>query len=165
MKILVLDSHACAAVPMIDVLRELGHEVIKAFNINDANSYWQENSNFDCLIVDITGPVDGLTEEEIEQTQEGWISGWIWLQNYLLAENPDFASRVIIYSTRETMQTLQKAEPASNEKVRIIFSQSSIISDEKDPAVARKIKVVLKGAGCAELLLAALEQIRELKTA
>ena len=121
MKILVLDSHAVAAVPMVDCLREEGHEVIKAFNINDANSHWQyDGSMFDCLIVDITGPVDGLNEEEKKQTKEGWISGWIWLKNYLLKEKPSFAARVIIFSTQQTLQVLEQAEPEAF-KSRVSF--------------------------------------------
>lgn len=65
MKILVLDCQAMAVIPMVDFFQEEGcHEVITAYNINDANSLWLEKSPFDCLIVDITGPVDGLTDKE-----------------------------------------------------------------------------------------------------
>ncbi|MCX6744734.1 MAG: hypothetical protein NTX82_04385 [Candidatus Parcubacteria bacterium] len=128
MKILVLDRHAMAAVQMVDFLREEGHhEVINAFNINDANSHWQyDGSPFDCLIVDITGPVDGLTEEEKNQTKEGWISGWIWLKNYILKEKPAFTPRVIIYSTQQTLQVLEEADPkAMKSGVSIICKNGS----------------------------------------
>ncbi|MCX6739936.1 MAG: hypothetical protein NTZ49_01760 [Candidatus Parcubacteria bacterium] len=115
-----MDSHSCAKT-FADILQDEGHEVVGALNPSDANGYWIYNpGNFDCIIIDVTGTYVGLTEAEQKQTKDGWTTGWIWLKNYILKEKPDFASRVIIFSTSESLEILDEADPSARQKVRIV---------------------------------------------
>lgn len=141
MKILVVDCHGARKM-MIMFLQKQGHEVYDAYNINDANYYLRESGPFNCIIIDIQGPVDGLTDAEKQQTERGEISGWIWLKNYVLKQNPDLAARIIIYSTSQTITILNRVDPSADEKVKIISIQGRDSGAEKVLAQLKQISKI-----------------------
>ena len=95
MKILVLDDRGSVNVHVAGMLEDEGHIVIRAFNCNDAESYWKK---CDCLIVDLNLPTDGLSEDQIVHTRGGLLTGWVWLKTHVLSHKPEIAERTIIFS-------------------------------------------------------------------
>jgi hypothetical protein len=98
---------------MTEALVLRGHTVYQAYSVNDAKSYWTSQS-IDCLIVDSNMVTDGLSPEEVEQTHDGMLTGWIWLHNYVLKENEKMRNRTIIYT--EYMSDLLALVPDSELK-------------------------------------------------
>jgi hypothetical protein len=82
---------------MKENLLEKGHTLFDSFSIMDAQSYW-EDEQIDCLLVDLNLSPEGLTDDEIEKTENGLLTGWIWLKEYVLKKNPGMKNKIIIYS-------------------------------------------------------------------
>jgi len=102
MRILFLEDVGRVSYYIKQQLEKAGHEVDMAFNISRANGYLdekaQEKVQYDCLIVDLNMPTNGLKEEEIKNTHNGLFTGWIWLHDVVFKSNPDYHERTIIFS-------------------------------------------------------------------
>ena len=84
MKILILENQGSISLLLKAHLTQEGHEVYNAFNVNDARSYWEsKEKKIDCIIVDLNMVPAGLTPAEAQATENGLITGWIWLKNYI----------------------------------------------------------------------------------
>jgi CheY-like chemotaxis protein len=102
---------------MANALTELGHKVFSAYSVSDANSYLDEEK-IDCIIVDLNMPTNGLSQGEVELTNDGLLTGWIWLHEYVLKEKPNMKERTIIYT--EYMSEL-RAKISNNELEGILI--------------------------------------------
>ena len=105
MNILLLEDRGSTAHFLLRWLKENGHLVLGkmnqgAYNINDANSIWSQRKEVPvhCMIVDLDVPPDGLSDDQIKDAGGGCLSGWIWLRNEVLQNEPEMRSRTIIYS-------------------------------------------------------------------
>jgi hypothetical protein len=67
--------------------------------VSDAMDLFRMNKNsINWLVVDLNVPVVGLKRDEIDKSDSGRIAGWIWLENYVFPQNPEFKKRTIIFS-------------------------------------------------------------------
>lgn len=97
MKILLIEDRGSVSFYLKALIEQDGDEVIEAYSILDAQSCLEKNK-IDCIILDLNLDAFGLTELEERQTENGTITGWIWLNNYVLNKNPEMQERTIIYS-------------------------------------------------------------------
>jgi DNA-binding NarL/FixJ family response regulator len=100
MTILFLEDKGAVTEYVTEALKRLGHVVIEAYDVNDAQSAWEDRVSqpIDCLLVDLNMPADGLTDEEKGRTAAGLLTGWIWLETYVFPEVPEMRTRTIIFS-------------------------------------------------------------------
>lgn len=100
MRILFIEDRGSVSVPVTETLELDGYEVISAYDINDAQSAWEnrEVEPIDCLIIDLNMPADGLTDDQKKQTFGGLLTGWIWLRDYIFKDYPDMRKRTVILS-------------------------------------------------------------------
>ncbi len=99
MKILLVEDLGSVSEYLVEALREQGHEVLEAGDIDDARSFWEdEGETIDCLIVDLNMDPAGLDDTEIEATRGGLLTGWVWLTRHVFADDPDMRRRTIIYT-------------------------------------------------------------------
>ncbi|MCX6344986.1 MAG: hypothetical protein NT018_07910 [Armatimonadetes bacterium] len=97
MRILLLEDRGTAN-QLVSWLEDRQHIVHHALSIRDARSVHLKD--IDCIIADLNMSSVGLKEDEIAKTDSGIITGWIWLENYVLNAKPwDMRkNRVIILS-------------------------------------------------------------------
>lgn len=100
MKILFVENSGEAAYPLTEWLEDDGHEVLLAADCAVAQDFWDE-ADIDCLIVDLNMEPAGLKAEEIERTQGGLFTGWIWLKNYVFSQDESAKKRTIILTAYE----------------------------------------------------------------
>ncbi len=98
MNILVMEDRA-VALDIEDVILEMeeGHKVLIANGVRDARSHW-EYEKIDVIIADLNFSTEGLEPEEAAQTQDGRLTGWVWLREYVFKNDPKMKKRTIIYS-------------------------------------------------------------------
>lgn len=95
-KVLLLEDNAYMNSSLKELLEEDGYIVFEARKITDANDIFKNGVNF--LIIDLNVSTIGLTDEELRKTEGGILSGWVWIQDYVLASNPEYKRKIIIYS-------------------------------------------------------------------
>ncbi|WP_321473453.1 hypothetical protein [uncultured Paludibaculum sp.] len=101
MNILFLEDRGSVTEYIKEILeRDNKHRVIEAFDINDAQSSWEDRTKqpIHCMIIDLNMPADGLTEVEEAATAAGLLTGWIWLREYVFKVDPGMKARTIIFS-------------------------------------------------------------------
>lgn len=100
MTILFLEDRGSVSVPLTEKLELDGYNVISAYDINDAQSVWENRKEMpiDCLIIDLNMPADGLSEDEQKQTNGGLQTGWIWLREYVFKDHAEMKARTVIFS-------------------------------------------------------------------
>jgi hypothetical protein len=138
MNILVLEDRGVVSSPLIDALHEKGHVVWDAGWIYDAISAWRRDKP-DCLIVDLNMIPDGLTDEQIEETQGGLLTGWVWLKHYVFPEGEHWKGRTLIYT--RYFKEFQDSVPES-ERTGI-----EVIPKTAEHAAAQVLEFVSKLAG------------------
>lgn len=101
MTILFLEDKGSVTEYVMEMLERDGHHrVIEAYDINDAQSAWEDRVQrpIDCLIIDLNMPADGLSKVEEAATAAGLLTGWIWLTDYVFKDAPRMKARTIIFS-------------------------------------------------------------------
>ena len=100
MNVLLLEDRGAAAYYVTRWLSDNGHTVLDAFNPADATSHWQQRHvvPIHCVILDLYLPSDGLSEEQMETSEGGFLNGWVWLRDVVLTAEPSMRNKVIIYS-------------------------------------------------------------------
>jgi CheY-like chemotaxis protein len=98
--ILVLEDRGRVSYYMEEALRSRGHTVLSAGNIWEAQYHWDQRSEtvVNCIIADLNMSSDGLTPDETERTQEGILTGWVWLTERVYRDDPEMMPRTVIYS-------------------------------------------------------------------
>ena len=116
MNVLLLEDRGAAAFFVEQWLRQNGHNVLSAFNPNDAHSHWskREEVPIHCIILDLNLPTDGLSDSQRERTVGGLLSGWVWLHDVALADAAEMRQRTIIYS--DYIPTLRQNVPEEKYK-------------------------------------------------
>jgi hypothetical protein len=94
--ILLLEDNGYMYSILKELLEEDNFEVKSAFQISDAIDNF--NEKIDYLIVDLSVLPIGLTKEQLDLTNGGIYSGWIWLQEYVFNDHPKYRRKTIIYS-------------------------------------------------------------------
>jgi len=112
-QILVLEDRGTVAEYLEETLREAGHIVHSCFNVLDARSALSDS--IDCLIIDLNMPAEGLTKEQIAQTNAGMFTGWIWLRDEVYSNKPALREATIIYS--DYLTQFRKEEQMKEEDV------------------------------------------------
>ena len=97
MNILLFEDRGSVFKPLKDALETMGHKILDAYNIYEANEYLDQG-HIDCIILDLNMSPDGLSDEEKKQTEDGILTGWIWLKNYALPTVPMLRQCTIIIS-------------------------------------------------------------------
>lgn len=97
MNVLILEDRGSVAENLKNSLELEGCKVFNAPNVWAATEIWDEN-RIDCIILDLNMSPEGMTEEQIEETELGLLTGWIWLRDHVLKSHPDMKERTIIYS-------------------------------------------------------------------
>lgn len=100
MKILLIEDNGSVAYPLMEYLDDEGHEVLLADNCAMAQDLWDEGG-INCLIVDLNMAPMGLKPQEIEQTQGGLFTGWVWLKNYVFSKDEAMRKRTIVLTAYE----------------------------------------------------------------
>ena len=100
MNILFLEDRGATAYYVERWFETNGHQVLSAFNPNDAQSHWRRRAEtpIDCIMLDLQTSMDGLTDEQKADAQGGTLAGWVWLRDNVLKEAPEMRQRTIIYS-------------------------------------------------------------------
>lgn len=100
MNVLFLEDRGATAYNLERWLQRNGHNVLGAFNPNDAQSHWRrrEKTPIGCIILDLQTSMDGLTDGQKANAEGGTLAGWVWLRDNVLAEAPEMRQRIIIYS-------------------------------------------------------------------
>jgi CheY-like chemotaxis protein len=93
--ILVLEDQASVAHGIEKVLIEKGHSVYSAFSVRAGQAYLCDN-DIDCIIVDLNLGSEDLNEEEKKETQGEVLTGWVWLDKYVIQKNLIPRERIII---------------------------------------------------------------------
>lgn len=131
MNILHLEDRGSVAYFFSRNLETRGHNILRAFNINDAQSYWNDRQSvpIDCIIIDLQVPMDGLTNEQIDNTEGGILAGWIWLHDEVLSTCPQMKRKSIIYS--DFLSVLNNKIPSKQLKgIKLVFKDQRNSSDE-----------------------------------
>jgi CheY-like chemotaxis protein len=123
MNILVLEDRGSVSFYLEDALRRKGHRVFSAFSVADAQSYW-DSERIDCIIADSNMNPDGLTQDEIDETEHGLLTGWTWLRNHVFAERKDMMERTIFY-TDYLERVVQAIPPAELGGVHLLPKKGS----------------------------------------
>lgn len=113
MNILSLEDRGSTAYYFDLWVENSGHTILKAYNINDAQSHWNNRNSvsIDCIVLDLQVPLDGLTPNQRERAEGGTLAGWIWLSDYVLKTDLEMKKRIIIYS--DYLPVLHERIPAS----------------------------------------------------
>ena len=100
MRILFLEDRGSVSEPITGKLKQDGYDVISAYDINDAQSVWENRGKrpIDCLIIDLNMPADGLSDHEKEDTKGGLLTGWIWLREHVFKDDADMKAKTVIFS-------------------------------------------------------------------
>jgi DNA-binding response OmpR family regulator len=97
MNILVLEDRGSVSCYLEEALRQISHQVFSAFNILDAQTYW-ETERIDCIILDSNMRTDGLNAKETERADDGLLTGVIWLLERVFKKSNEMKQRTIIYT-------------------------------------------------------------------
>jgi len=104
MKILILEDSGSIYESFNDYAKENNMEFIKANKISAANDVFNDQKKYiDLILVDLNVLPSGLLPNEVDQTDGGKLSGWIWLKNYVLTEDISWRNKIIIYSEYVTV--------------------------------------------------------------
>lgn len=128
-KIMILDDNLYTAEALLEdidtVLRSHGiHdiEVIAATDIYEANSIVENASSEElkCIITDLNMSPRGLSDEEKQKTQGAVLTGWVWVNKYVLKEDKFKKTHIIFYSAfiKELRRNNQYRQLSFNEKSR-----------------------------------------------
>lgn len=118
MNILLLEDSGSIYAAFNELATENGINFIKAYQISDAIDVFDTNKDsLDIILVDLNVIATGLTNDEINLTDGGKLSGWIWLKNYVLKEDSKLAKKVIIYS--EYINVLKKSLTSSKSRAEL----------------------------------------------
>jgi hypothetical protein len=100
MNVLFLEDRGASAYNVERWLGLNGHNVLGAFNYNDAQGHWRrrEMVPVHCIILDLQISMDGLSNEQKGDAEGGTLAGWVWLRDNVLADAPEMRRRTIIYS-------------------------------------------------------------------
>ena len=100
MNVLFLEDRGSTVFFVEQWLKENGHNVLSAFNPNDAQVHWSKRDEvpIHCIILDLQVLTAGLTSKQKKRSFGGTLSGWIWLRDKVLTEVPEMRQRTIIYS-------------------------------------------------------------------
>ena len=98
MNVLILEDRGSVSHFLIEALEARKYQVFPASSVHDANSILEGEDQIDAIILDLNMSPDGLTEEEIKQTDFGLFTGWIWLNNYAWRMYPYLGNRTLIFS-------------------------------------------------------------------
>lgn len=100
MNVLFVEDRGDVSYYVTKALQERGHNVIAAYDYDDAESHWQGRStvSVDCIILDLNLPSEGLAPEDQQKSRGGLLSGWLWLTGKVLKDEPIMRGRVAIYS-------------------------------------------------------------------
>ncbi len=139
MNVLVLEDRGSVAHYMRDALEENGHVVLDAVGINDAKSHFR-NETVDCIIADLNMSPSGLNPQEIEETGDGLLTGWIWLRDYVYKEDPSMKRRTIILSEYTYALEIVPAEDLSG--IRQVDKKGSVSPADK---VLRYVQDIARG--------------------
>ncbi len=112
MTILVLEDRGAVSFRLRELLQKEKYTVYEAANLYQAEYYYRERQ-VDAFIVDLNLSPENLTGEEIAETLDGRLSGWIWVRNRVFGaylEQPEqlklVRRTVVIYT--EYMTELRK---------------------------------------------------------
>jgi hypothetical protein len=97
MNVLFFEDKGTVSYYTKDALEKEGYKIFDAGSINEANSYFKEES-IDALLIDLNMNPEGLTEEQKMETEGGLFTGWIWVKNYVYPSRPDLRKKTIILS-------------------------------------------------------------------
>lgn len=97
MKILHLEDMSEVTFILAEKFLELGHFYKEAVSLYEMDELLSKDK-YDCLIMDINLSPAGLPPILIKETQEGKISGWIWIKNVAIPTYGIDPRDIIIYS-------------------------------------------------------------------
>jgi len=95
MNVLLLEDRGDASYFLNEHLEQKGHKVFPAQNVSRAKTFWK-TKDIDCIIADLNMAPLGLSASEVEQTENGLFTGWVWLKNYVFPGNEAMKRRTII---------------------------------------------------------------------
>jgi CheY-like chemotaxis protein len=98
MKILFLEDNGEVLSRVQILLEDQGHQIVRAYNILDAEDKLLEEGEFDAWIVDLFLPMDGLAHDQMEESEGGILTGWVWLLRKGIKNNLNLKKTVLILS-------------------------------------------------------------------
>jgi hypothetical protein len=97
MNILVLEDRGSRMEELKEFLEDLDHTVYACGNVYKAKDTWNKmKGDIDCMIIDLAMQPDGL--KNMNDSEKGYYTGWVFLQENVLQDRPDFVKRYLILS-------------------------------------------------------------------
>lgn len=97
MKILLYEDRALTAMQLKSSLEDNKYEVDICFSCRDLSKRITK-SDYDIYIMDLNGPVDGLSPEQILESKNGLFTGWIFIRDYIWKSMTNDAKKIIVFS-------------------------------------------------------------------
>ncbi len=140
MNILLLEDKGVVAYPLKEWLEEDDHKVFLAPNISRAKTYWHtEKRRLGCIIADLNMDPEGLKPDEKKETRDGLLTGWIWLRNYVFAEDEEMRRRTIILTAymNELMEAI-----SDNQLEGIVLVEKDPLEEGASGSVLHSVKMI-----------------------
>lgn len=129
MKVLLVEDAGSIYTTFNGHAEKLNIEFVKAFQISDARDKFNDEIEF--IILDINVVPTGLKKDEVDKTEANKLSGWIWLENYVLKNKSEWRKKVIIYS--EYIDLLKtKIQPERLKGIKLMEKGKYLITDVID---------------------------------
>lgn len=134
MNILLIEDDGAVAHYLREAVEELGHCLFVAMNISRAKTYWRREQ-IDCIIADMNMDPTGLKVDERKRTQNGLLTGWVWLQNYVFQQKP-FMKRQTIILTAYVSELEEKVDSEALKGCAIVSKNPAMFKSEEPTELA-----------------------------
>jgi CheY-like chemotaxis protein len=96
-KVLLVEDRGSRLYELKELLEMSGHKVYPCEDVYRARETWGKNiKGIDCIVVDLAMPPDGL--DNATKSKNGNYTGWVFLEEKIFQDRPDFTKRCIIVS-------------------------------------------------------------------
>jgi CheY-like chemotaxis protein len=98
-EILMFDDHIIAKTLLMDVVEGQNIKVHYCHTVNEASDKWEESGGqIDMIILDLMMSSYGLPIEWREQTEDDYLTGWVWLNMINNTQKSISKKRIVVYS-------------------------------------------------------------------
>jgi len=123
MKVLTFEDRPSLNAYLKDFFEDEKHNATTCSTCGAVYDKFDNNNQFDCYVIDLNAPLMGLPENLYDKTENGLLTGWVLLINFILKRDPNGIKKTIILSEYITqLERYLKSEKASAEE-KNIFSQ------------------------------------------
>jgi len=103
MNILFFEDRPLLSVDIEDHFEKEKYNVVICRTCGAVYDKFNNNDQFDCYIMDLNAPIFGLPEHLHDKTENGLLTGWVLLIDYILEKDKDALDKTIIFSEYITL--------------------------------------------------------------